>query len=85
MIITKRFKTNFTEEELKNALFAKKDQAEEILNDTNKWEKFKVKYETFLHKAYDIPVLGTLILNGHRLEDWMLLRQLLQQNRPKFY
>ncbi len=61
MIITKRFKTNFTEEELKNALFAKKDQAEEILNDTNKWEKFKVKYETFLHKAYDIPVLGTVI------------------------
>ena len=61
MIITKRFKTNFTEEELKKALFAKKDQAEEILNDTNKWEKFKVKYETFLHKAYDIPVLGTVI------------------------
>lgn len=43
MNITKKFKTNFTEEELKNALFAKKDQAEEILNDTNKWEKFKIK------------------------------------------
>ena len=61
MIITKRFKTNFTEEELKSALFAKKDQAEEILNDKNKWEKFKVKFESFLHKAYDIPVLGTVI------------------------
>ena len=61
MIITKRFKTNFTEEELKNALFAKKGQAEEILNDANKWEKFKAKFESFLHKAYDIPVLGTVI------------------------
>lgn len=43
MIITKRFKTNFTEEELKNALFAKKDHAEEVLNDANKWENFKIK------------------------------------------
>ena len=59
VIITKRFKTDFTEDELKNALFAKKGQAEEILNDTNKWEKFKVKFEVFLHKAYDIPVLGS--------------------------
>ena len=61
MIITKRFKTNFTEEELKNALFSRQDQAEEILNDKKKWEKFKVKFETFLHKSYDIPVLGTVI------------------------
>lgn len=61
MIITKRFKTNFTEEELKNALFSKKGKAEEILNDANKWEKFKIKFEAFLHKAYDIPVLGTVI------------------------
>ena len=33
----------------------------EIRRLPNKWEKFKVKYETFLHKAYDIPVLGTVI------------------------
>ncbi len=61
MIITKRFKTDFTEEELKNALFTKTGQAEELLNDTNKWEKFKIKFEAFLHKANDIPVLGNVI------------------------
>ena len=43
MIITKRFKTNFTEEELKKALFSNKGNAEEIFNDANKWEKFKIK------------------------------------------
>lgn len=57
----KRFKTNFTEEELKKALFSNKGKAEEILNDANKWGKFKIKFEAFLHKAYDIPVLGKVI------------------------
>lgn len=56
----KRYKSDFTEDELKTALFAKKNQAEEILSDTGKWETFKVKFEAFLHKANDIPVLGTV-------------------------
>lgn len=46
---------------MKKALFSNKGKAEEILNDANKWEKFKIKFEAFLHKAYDIPVLGTVI------------------------
>ncbi len=79
MIITKRFKTNFTDEELKNALFAKKGQAEEILNDTNKWERFKIKFEAFLHKAYDIPVLGTVI------DDIISMYQLVESYVKKEY
>lgn len=59
----KRYKTDFTDEELKNALFSKKGKAEEILKDQDKWERFKLKFEAFLHKAYDVPVLGGIIDN----------------------
>jgi hypothetical protein len=43
VIITKRFKTNFTEEELKKALFSNKGKAEEILNDAISGKNLRLK------------------------------------------
>jgi len=79
VIITKRFKTDFTEEELRHALFSRKGKAEEILNDTNKWKKFKVKFDVFLHKANDIPALGTVI------DDVISMYQLVESYIKKEY
>ena len=75
----KRFKTDFTEEELKNALFSNKSKAEVILNDINKWTEFKEKFEAFLHKAYDIPVLGAVI------DDIISMYQLVESYKKKEY
>lgn len=59
----KRYKENFTEEELKWALHANENKAGELLEDPEKWRKFKDKFDDFLRKSYKIPVLGSVIDN----------------------
>ena len=48
----------FTKDELRRALDAKAGQAQELMNDPAKWERFKTKFEAFLLKATGNPVLG---------------------------
>lgn len=57
----KKFKTEFSKEELHNALNSHSGEAKEIIEDKDKWEKFKIKLEDFLKKAEKIPVLGGVI------------------------
>ena len=57
----KKYKTDFTKEELHTALHANDAKAVAIIEDVNKWENFKEKFETFLKKAEKIPVLGSVI------------------------
>lgn len=57
----KKFKTEFSKEELHNALNSHSGEAKEIIEDKDKWEKFKIKFEDFLKKAEKIPVLGGVI------------------------
>ena len=61
--IMKKYKKEFTDEELKHALHDKDEQAEELLTNPDKWEMFHGKIEDFLHKATKIPVLGSIIDN----------------------
>ena len=57
----KKYKTDYSEEELHNALNDHKGEAKELIEDITKWEKFKKKFEAFLKKAEKIPVLGGVI------------------------
>lgn len=57
----KRYKDSFTDEELKRALHANDGEAQDILEDPDKWADFKGKVEEFLHRANKIPVLGSVI------------------------
>lgn len=57
----KKYKTNFSKEELHAALHANDNEAIAIIEDENKWEKFREKFEAFLKKAKKIPVLGGMI------------------------
>ena len=57
----KRYKTNFSEQELKKALSFKEKEALELIDDLDKWTAFKDKVENFIHKANKIPVLGGLV------------------------
>ncbi|MBD5401203.1 DUF1232 domain-containing protein [bacterium] len=57
----KKYKTNFSKEELHEALYANANDAIAIIEDENKWMKFKEKFEIFIKKAKKIPVLGRMI------------------------
>lgn len=57
----KKYKTNFSKEELHEALHANENEAIAIIEDENKWIKFKEKFEIFIKKAKKIPVLGGMI------------------------
>ncbi len=48
----------FSKEELRKALDSKAGQAQELMNDVIKWERFKTRFEAFLLKTTGNPVLG---------------------------
>lgn len=56
-----KYKTDFSREELHAALHAHDDAALAIIEDTDKWTKFKEKFEAFAKKAEKIPVLGGMV------------------------
>ncbi len=68
-----------TEEDVKKALDSNSKKAEEIINDKDKWEKFKEKFNEFLKKAKDVPVLGTVI------DDVVTMFQLVESYIKKEY
>ena len=57
----KKYKENFSDEEIRQALFKNDSKAKEIIGDPNKWEGFKKKMYAFLEKAADIPVIGPVV------------------------
>ena len=57
----KKYKTNFTKEELQNALHSNSGEASAIIEDESKWNAFKTKFESFLKKVKRVPVLGNVI------------------------
>ncbi len=57
----KKYKTNFTKEELQRALYSKSGEASAIIEDEGKWSAFKTKFESFLKKVKKVPVLGNVI------------------------
>lgn len=57
----KKYRTDFTREELHAALHANDNEAVSIIEDADKWAKFKEEFEAFAKKAEKIPVLGGMI------------------------
>lgn len=57
----KKYKTNFTKEELQRALHSKSGEASAIIEDESKWNAFKTKFNLFLKKAKKVPILGNVI------------------------
>ena len=57
----KKYRTDFSKEELHAALHAHDHEAMVIIEDEGQWKKFKEKFETFLKKVKKIPVLGDMI------------------------
>ena len=57
----KKYKTDFSDEELKNALHKNDNRAKELIENPSKWAEFKGKFYDFLEKAKNIPVLGAVI------------------------
>lgn len=57
----KKYKTNFSREELHAALHANDQEAITIIEDADRWTKFKDELEAFLQKAEKIPVIGGMI------------------------
>lgn len=57
----KKYKENFSDEEIKQALFKNDSKAKEIIEDPNKWESLKKKMHAFLQKAAGIPVIGSVV------------------------
>lgn len=57
----KKYKTDFSKEELHAALHANDNEAAAIIEDADQWAKFKNKMEAFMKKAKKIPVLGGMI------------------------
>ncbi|MBD5499521.1 MAG: DUF1232 domain-containing protein [Lachnospiraceae bacterium] len=56
-----KYKTEFSNEELHNALFSNELKAKEIIGDLDKWKSFKKKVYSFLDKGKKIPVFGSVI------------------------
>ena len=57
----KKYKTDFSKEELHAALHANDNEAIAIIEDAGRWTKFIEKFEAFAKKAEKIPVLGGMI------------------------
>lgn len=57
----KKYKTNFSKKELSAALHANDDEAASIINDKDKWDNFKKKFNEFVKNAEKIPVIGGMI------------------------
>lgn len=57
----KKYKTEFSREELHAALHANDNEAAAIIKDEDKWNRFKGRMDAFMQKAEKIPVLGSMI------------------------
>ena len=57
----KKYKTNFSKEELRAALHANDDEATAIINNKDKWDNFKKKFNVFMKKTEKIPIIGGMI------------------------
>lgn len=57
----KRYKNNFSEEELSDALNSKTTEAKLLIGHADRWETFKTKMDRFIHKAYKLPLLGNFV------------------------
>ncbi|MDE6203980.1 MAG: DUF1232 domain-containing protein [Lachnospiraceae bacterium] len=57
----KKYKTDFSREELHAALHANDNEAVSIIEDADKWSKFEEQFEAFAKKAEKIPILGGVI------------------------
>ena len=57
----KKYKTDFSKEELHAALHANDNEAIAIIEDAGRWTKYIEKFEAFAKKAEKIPVLGGMI------------------------
>ncbi len=57
----KKYKTDFSKEELHAVLHSNDAEAVAIIEDADKWNEFKEKLDAFLKKAEKIPVLGRVI------------------------
>ena len=57
----KKYKTEFSKEELHAALHSNDAEAIAIIEDADKWEAFKDKFNDFIKKGKKIPVLGSVI------------------------
>lgn len=55
------YRTKFSKEELNDALHKNDKKASEIIEDGKKWSSFKCKFQSFLKKAKNIPVLRNVI------------------------
>lgn len=59
--MVKKYKTEFSKEELRSALHSNESKAKELVSSQNKWESFKKKIYDFLDRGKKIPVLGSVI------------------------
>ena len=75
----KKYKTEFTQEELKNALYANSDEASTLIEDVSKWNAFKTNFLKFLKKIKNVPVLGT------KIDDITCLVELVESYIKKEY
>lgn len=57
----KKYRTEFTKEELHKALHSKDNEAAAMIKDVNKWDTFKIKFNEFMKKAKKVPVLGGML------------------------
>ena len=57
----KKYRDNFTEDEIKKALYGKTGEAQDILQNPDKWANIKKSISDFLHKADKIPAIGSVI------------------------
>ncbi len=57
----KKYKTEFSKEELHATLHSNDAEATDIIEDADKWEAFKDKFNDFIKKGKKIPVLGGVI------------------------
>ena len=75
----KKYKTEFTQEELKNALYANSEEASTLIEDVSKWNAFKTNFLKFLKKIKNVPVLGT------KIDDITCLVELVESYIKKEY
>lgn len=74
-----KHRTEFTEKELKSALFSNSEEAEDIVNDPEKMKSFQDKVKKWIEKGKKIPVLENVI------DSIVLMVELLDDYRTKEY
>ncbi len=55
------YNTDFSKDDLDNAINKNKEDAKTIIEDADNWKSFKEKFTAFLNKAKKMPVLGTVV------------------------